>query len=32
VPEEVFMIAELQPGFLRGASGQVKYHAAFSDV
>lgn len=32
VPEEVFMIVELQVGFLRGASGKVKYHAAFSNV
>ncbi len=32
VPEEVFMVAELQAGFLDGASGKVKYHAAFSDV
>ena len=32
VPEEVFMVAELQAGFLGGASGKVKYHAAFSDV
>ena len=29
VPEEVFMVVELQIGFLRGASGKVKYHAAF---
>lgn len=32
VPEEVFMIIELQPGFLHGVSGEVKYHAAFSNV
>ncbi len=32
VPEEVFMLLELQPGYLAGASGQVKYHAAFNDV
>ena len=32
VPEEVFMVAELQAGFLGGASGTVKYHAAFSDL
>ena len=30
VPEEVFMVMELQAGFLRGASGTIKYHAAFS--
>src|SRR5882757_3614321 len=28
VPEEVFMVVELRDGFLRGASGKVKYHAA----
>jgi putative acetyltransferase len=32
VPEEVFIMVELQPGFLHGASGKVKYHAAFSNV
>jgi putative acetyltransferase len=32
VPEELFMIVELQPGFLHGASGKVKYHAAFSNL
>jgi putative acetyltransferase len=32
VPEEVFMVAELEAGFLRGASGSVKYHAAFRNV
>ncbi|MGE3298106.1 MAG: GNAT family N-acetyltransferase [Porticoccaceae bacterium] len=32
VPEEVFMIVELQAGHLSGASGKVKYHAAFSNV
>ena len=32
VPEEVFMVMELQGGFLRGASGKVKYHAAFSKL
>ena len=32
VPEEVFMVAELQPGYLRGASGTAKYHAAFSAI
>jgi len=31
VPAEAFMVVELQPGFLRGASGKVKYHSAFSD-
>jgi putative acetyltransferase len=32
VPEEVFMIIELQPGFLDGVSGKVQYHGAFSSV
>lgn len=32
VPEEAFMVVELQPGFLRGASGTVKYHAGFNNV
>jgi len=32
VPEEVFMVVELQAGFLRGTSGKVKYHVAFSNV
>jgi putative acetyltransferase len=32
VPEDVFMVAELQPGFLHGASGTIQYHAAFGSV
>ena len=32
VPQEAFMAMELRPGALRGATGTVKYHAAFSDV
>jgi putative acetyltransferase len=32
VPAEVFMAIELQAGVLRGASGTVKYHAAFSQL
>lgn len=32
VPEEVFMAVELKPGYLDGASGKVKYHAAFSKL
>ena len=32
VPEEVFMVVELQAGFLHGASGKIRYHAAFGDV
>ena len=31
-PVEAFMLVELQPGYLHGASGKVKYHAAFSNV
>jgi len=31
-PEEVFMVAELQPGGLRGASGVVDYHPVFASV
>ena len=32
VPDEVFMIAELQQGSLRGVSGKVSYDEAFSSV
>ncbi len=32
VPADVFMLLELRPGYLRGASGTVQYHAAFDDV
>ena len=32
VPEEAFMLIELHPGYLRGASGKVEYHAAFKNV
>src|SRR5437773_7409355 len=32
VPEDVFMVMELQPGYLGGISGSVKYHSAFSNV
>jgi putative acetyltransferase len=32
VPEEVFMMLELESGFLDGASGIIRYHAAFDDV
>lgn len=31
-PPEAFMVAELQPNYLAGASGTVFYHAAFADV
>jgi len=32
VPEEVFMLLELQSGYLRDVSGKVEYHAAFKNV
>jgi putative acetyltransferase len=32
VPEDVFMAMELQPAALRGITGTVKYHAAFSNL
>ena len=32
VPEDVFMVMELQPGYLRNATGTIKYHAAFNNV
>jgi putative acetyltransferase len=32
VPEDVFMVIELQPGYLQGASGIIKYHPAFNDI
>jgi putative acetyltransferase len=32
VPAEAFMAIELRAGILRGASGTVKYHAAFSQL
>jgi len=32
VPEEVFMVVELESGFLRGASGKITYHGAFKNV
>jgi putative acetyltransferase len=31
-PEEAFMAVELQPDYLRGKSGTIKYHAAFKNV
>lgn len=30
VPAEAFMVLELRPGALRGASGKVQYHGAFA--
>ena len=32
VPEEVFMIMELEAGALNGKTGRISYHAAFKDV
>jgi putative acetyltransferase len=32
VPEDVFMVVELQDGVLRNASGTVRYHQAFNEV
>lgn len=31
-PEEAFMVVELQPGYLAGASGTIKYHPAFDNI
>lgn len=31
-PDEAFMLIELQPGYLQGVSGIVRYHAAFRGV
>jgi len=32
VPPEVFMLLELQPGYLQGAQGIIHYHPAFKSV
>lgn len=32
VPAEAFMVLELRPGALRGATGRVLYHAAFASL
>jgi len=32
VPEEAFMAIELTPGYLKGASGTIKFHPAFNKV
>ncbi|TNF99764.1 MAG: N-acetyltransferase [Gammaproteobacteria bacterium] len=32
VPDDVFMVMELQPDYLRNVSGTIKYHAAFSKI
>jgi len=31
-PGEAFMLIELEPGCLHGASATVRYHAAFDDL
>lgn len=31
VPQEVFMVLELLPGYLQDAKGIIKFHAAFND-
>jgi len=32
VPSEVFMLAELVPGYLEGRSGTIRFHAAFDGI
>lgn len=32
VPEDVFMVLELEPDALHGKTGRVKYHAVFNSV
>lgn len=32
VPDEVFMVAELSPGALRGKTGVIRYHEAFRSL
>jgi len=32
VPEDAFMVVELQPGYLRRASGTIRYHTAFASL
>lgn len=32
VPDEVFMVVEIEPGYLRGCSGTIKYHPAFNEI
>ena len=32
VPAEAFMVLELRPGALRGATGRVQYHGAFASL
>jgi putative acetyltransferase len=32
VPDEAFMVHELTPGYLAGATGTIKYHEAFAEA
>jgi putative acetyltransferase len=32
VPQDAFMVLELQPGYLEGARGTIKFHSAFNEV
>lgn len=32
VPQDAFMVLELQPGYLKGAQGTIKYHPAFNEL
>jgi putative acetyltransferase len=32
VPDDVFMVVELEPGALRGATGVIRYHALFANA
>ena len=32
VPDDVFMVTELEPGALRGRTGRVKYYPEFARV
>ena len=32
VPDEVFMVLEIEPGYLQGAAGTIKYHPAFNHL
>ena len=32
VPQDVFMVIQLLPSYLQGASGMIKYHPAFNNV
>ena len=32
VPDDVFMVRELKPGYLDGVTGTVSYHTAFGEL